>query len=167
MATPKRIRPNVRNAAGDGHAGQTAAIFKRIATNARNTIGDGEPARRSAWILNKCCLGFVIEHMIQTAIDGITCVNVYAGQTAAILKRIGTNVRNAAGDGHAGQTGATIKRLLVNACNRIDSAIISNRRWNTQRSGRTTRSTRIDLCSTCLDQIFNRSNCIICLAKCG
>ena len=40
------------------------------------------------WILNKYCLGFVVKHTILTAIDGITCVNNYAGQTGAIIKRI-------------------------------------------------------------------------------
>ena len=105
-AIAKRPSPNARYAVRDGHAGQICAIIKRPLPNARNAVGNNEHARPSAGIFNKHCLGFVVKHTIQTAIDGITCVNDYAGQTGAIEKRPIPNARNAVRDGHAGQTGA-------------------------------------------------------------
>ena len=58
--------------------------MKRTLPNAGYAIGDGESPVLSPWILNKHCHGFVVQHAILTAVNGIAQINYYAGQSAAM-----------------------------------------------------------------------------------
>jgi hypothetical protein len=86
IITALKNATNARDAIGNGHSGQTAAILESIISNACDTIGNrhrGQTAART-------------ESPISNACDAIR--NGYRGQAAAILKKRYSNACDAIGN---------------------------------------------------------------------